>query len=967
MKTKPGLFLALFSLASIAHSQWDAFPGDSFIQPSYGTKTRPAIAAGNNSYLVVWSDSRSNPSGSSDYETGADIYGIRLNALGQLLDPVPFSIASDKAAQTSPKVSWNGTNWLVTYESVAIDGNGGYYTSGIQARRVSPSGTVLDSRPINLYGLTPSGYGYALESDGNNWVVVNQGGPVTTSILAMRVSPQGTVLDTPTKILVPGTYYMRSNMRLAYAGGVFLLTFDETYQGGYYDTGSVRFDSNLNLLTNGIVKILDRNLSGLTSNGTNFLLAWGYQRPDFYFEVRAKRVNPAGTSLDGAGLVLTSPAYPGYGNIAAWWDQSNFRVGWVDFDTPKVARISSSGVVSNFNGIAVPGFGFESASGIAGELISVAAVQNVNDIDIRASRLRADGVVAPPVITSTGLPTQVRPDVAAHPDGFVTVFESRVSGTSRILAQLIDATGRKALSRPIPVTGYGAFMAPSIAWNGDLFAIVWSDSTGILVRRMGSDGKFIDANPIRVISSAFGPADIAAVGDTFFVTARKYGSTAQVIVPVGARFNGSTGTVLDSSPRLLINTSAYLRTPPRVVELGGKWFVAFTSNFSHNDSGATTAGVFVTTAGSVGTTFGIQGPFSTAGGNFIFDLGLGSNGQTALLVQPQELTSGVENDLLCRTISANGAIGPLVNLTPWEGNQYRPNVVWDGYSFVIAYQEQRNRFSMLTLDPIDARSDLFGMRISATGQPIDPNGFELSSQSLAESHPTLASLGGRTLFAASRMMHEVPFTIEREGSTRNGTVIAPPNARAMNSRINSRVLGAPTNKWPVAIASASGQAGDIPYTVTFIGSSSFDLDGTIVETTWDFGDGATANTPTASHTYTVPGEYIARLTVRDQAGQTTSQALKVIAKTPNLLPIAAGSQSVTSGRAPLDVTFSAVGSYDPDGFLGNCTWLSSNGITYYGGEAYYTFSTPGTYTVRLTVNDAVGATATKVFTVQVNP
>ncbi|MCX6662203.1 MAG: PKD domain-containing protein, partial [Euryarchaeota archaeon] len=49
----------------------------------------------------------------------------------------------------------------------------------------------------------------------------------------------------------------------------------------------------------------------------------------------------------------------------------------------------------------------------------------------------------------------------------------------------------------------------------------------------------------------------------------------------------------------------------------------------------------------------------------------------------------------------------------------------------------------------------------------------------------------------------------------------------------------------------------------FDGSGSFDHEGSIVSYAWDFGDGTTATEVTTTHTYDVPGIYLATLTVTD--------------------------------------------------------------------------------------------------------
>jgi chitodextrinase len=47
------------------------------------------------------------------------------------------------------------------------------------------------------------------------------------------------------------------------------------------------------------------------------------------------------------------------------------------------------------------------------------------------------------------------------------------------------------------------------------------------------------------------------------------------------------------------------------------------------------------------------------------------------------------------------------------------------------------------------------------------------------------------------------------------------------------------------------------------GSTSSSPDGSIVKYLWEFGDGATANGPHATHTYTEAGTYLVTLAVQD--------------------------------------------------------------------------------------------------------
>ncbi|MEU4551215.1 ThuA domain-containing protein [Micromonospora violae] len=78
--------------------------------------------------------------------------------------------------------------------------------------------------------------------------------------------------------------------------------------------------------------------------------------------------------------------------------------------------------------------------------------------------------------------------------------------------------------------------------------------------------------------------------------------------------------------------------------------------------------------------------------------------------------------------------------------------------------------------------------------------------------------------------------------------------------------GVTENAPPVVSATATPATGTAPVTVEFDGTAT-DADGdTPLTYAWDFGDGGTATTLDASHTYTSPGLFTATLTVTDSKG-----------------------------------------------------------------------------------------------------
>ncbi|HYE08000.1 MAG TPA: PA14 domain-containing protein [Planctomycetota bacterium] len=80
--------------------------------------------------------------------------------------------------------------------------------------------------------------------------------------------------------------------------------------------------------------------------------------------------------------------------------------------------------------------------------------------------------------------------------------------------------------------------------------------------------------------------------------------------------------------------------------------------------------------------------------------------------------------------------------------------------------------------------------------------------------------------------------------------------------------------------------------------------------------------------------------------------------TPNQAPIARIGASATTGVAPAAISFSAAGSSDADGVIAAYAWDFGNGMGGSGVTASTTYAAAGSYTVRLTVRDDDGATAT---------
>lgn len=84
----------------------------------------------------------------------------------------------------------------------------------------------------------------------------------------------------------------------------------------------------------------------------------------------------------------------------------------------------------------------------------------------------------------------------------------------------------------------------------------------------------------------------------------------------------------------------------------------------------------------------------------------------------------------------------------------------------------------------------------------------------------------------------------------------------------------------------------------------------------------------------------------------------------NRAPVAAGAVTPAAGQPPLQVTFDATASTDPDGDDLSFAWDFGDGQTAAGAVATHEYDTLGVYTARLTVSDGQ-ATASKSFTITI--
>jgi hypothetical protein len=279
--------------------------------PAAGAQLQPQIAKGSNSSLAVWTDQRTVagryvPSDSAGIGSESDIYAARYDASGNLIDTTPIIVSQSVYEQFYPRVAWNGQNWLVVWVTRSISNPNVQTVVGV---RVSPEGAVLDATPIVFINNTNSSDNpnyLSVSSDGANWAIIWGKGSYNSQINGARVSPDGNLLDATPKILHDDPNFTAPFWAdIAYSNNQFLVVW-EIISGSGHGIRAQRFDNNLNPLGSPFTVNFsggDATSARVASDGTNYLVIWRENR-FAYSEIFAARVTNSGTVSDPTGIKL---------------------------------------------------------------------------------------------------------------------------------------------------------------------------------------------------------------------------------------------------------------------------------------------------------------------------------------------------------------------------------------------------------------------------------------------------------------------------------------------------------------------------------------------------------------------------------------------------------------------------------------------------------------------------------------
>ena len=732
---------------------WPAVGGEAGLDEPEWVPTKMGVgqidvAFGAGIYLAVWADPR----------TGVDaVYGRRIQENGAPLDDISFPISSKNSFSNQPKVVFDGQNFLVVW----VDGRNLSYD--IYGARVSTDGEVID---VNGFAVHASGYsksGLALEFNGTHATVIWRDTEISrVGVYAKRVSRLGAVMDS-------------QPIQLA---------------------------------------VTDGRVPQLSWNGNEHFVFWNDWTSGY--RVYGARVDPNGVVETPGGLRVLPATYAKF-LLSTVWDGNNHLVLYNEYysalgNTVFLAKVTPTGeMATGPNPIQIgETTGIGVSQGRIGDITRTPDGNFAIWFEIRSGScwlysnlIGDDGVMLSPmgVLFHAGAGCSDIPVVTSGVGNMMAAWRDKARGVNDALGQMIDFDGEK-IGQPfyLNVAGnaqYRPKMAAGVGAGGAAQKLVlWQDERGVdldlYAARLDEHGVTLDGTAIAVAvaGGTQAPGGVAWSGGAYWMTWEDLrGGDADVYVarvtPDGALVDavggfGAAGGVGDQGAPVVAGDGA-----------GGAW-VAYT-----DDSGSESAVKLVDVAagGSVGAAVAVS---DVARPGFAPAVARGDGGVFVAWHAFDGLTQQVEGAF----VADDGAIlwGPQV-LAPSQSVQLRPTVAWDGDSFLVAWEDNRDRvynvyaavvdvagsvsaavalgaadrnqflpsavhdgehFVVVWEESTDTGSDLRAQRVDATGAAVDAQAAVITQGASPERAPVVVADGPRSVSVAySRPVVEYPYGASR--------------------------------------------------------------------------------------------------------------------------------------------------------------------------------------------------------------
>lgn len=458
----------------------------------------PSIAFNGSVFLAVWADTRST--------FDIDIYGARLDASGNLLDPAGILICGTAAIQRRPVVSSNGDIFMVAWED---ERNGSESGTDIYASIVRSDGEVLDpggfavSTANDLQTLPAIG-----SAEGNFFVAwADRRSGTNYDIYGTFVSGSGTV-GTPDGLALCTQSGWQNNPAIGFDGSRYFIVWADQ-RGLSKDIYGTFLKTNGSLShTNGIgIVTLFNNQENprITWGGTQYFMVWEEYQSGSPTRIHGARVNNNGALMDINGIpIAADPEAACYQPDVTAMD-ADFFVTYTrsnnDTYDGLAKRVAGNGTVLDDEGIAFSAgnpHSPESAVAFSGTNALVTWINESQTSDIYGTRFNPSGIILDPdgMIISKGYNAQYDIDLAFDGTNYLAVWcDTRYNNIGSIFSARINDGGTVLDPEAIEVASgdeNGWCGEPSAAFNGTNYLLVWIYGRTLKGARMSPEGTLLD-------------------------------------------------------------------------------------------------------------------------------------------------------------------------------------------------------------------------------------------------------------------------------------------------------------------------------------------------------------------------------------------------------------------------------------------------------------------------------------------
>ena len=455
-------------------------PGDIWIADGPDSEWNVSATSNGNDYFVAWQ----NKNGGSAH----DIFGIRIDASGNLIGDGPTTICVDEGDQVKPSVAAISGGYLAVWEDARNSGK--FSNRDVYGIRLGVDGTPTDAETFAIS---------IADKDQRNPVVVSAGDHFIASwedfrngedndIFGSRISLDGEPVVDPDAIWFSTIGNEQLEPAVATNGTEWLVVWADNRNGEDFDIHAARVDGTtfLPIDEGGLVisnALADQRQPAVASDGTDFLITWADFRSGTDFDIYGAKLSGADGTVTEAGkrgLIFKADKNQRFPDITASAD--NYFAVWQD----------------------------ERATA---------------NHDIYGIRVGFDGAVldAAPMLMTVNFADQHRPRVSSNGTDFLVVWEDHRNGDD------IDVYGNLYLASKfapedfagVPIgVGEGDQTRPVVSNMGEEFVVAWVDGSlakdRLFTARMTKEGELDGPEAVQLVQSTNGKAHALEIASNGF-------------------------------------------------------------------------------------------------------------------------------------------------------------------------------------------------------------------------------------------------------------------------------------------------------------------------------------------------------------------------------------------------------------------------------------------------------------------